>query len=136
LTVGFLDTNVLVYHSLQNHPHHSPRCTALLLALAEGKYQAHCSSTVVLEAIYVLEKVYGVPRGDTYSTIHDLASIPSIQFDNRQAILDALEFWKDNTPLSFEDCFHLVLTKHLGLDSIYTFDKKMNRYPGVTRIES
>ncbi len=38
-------------------------------------------------------------------------------------------------PLSFADCFHLTLTKELGMTQIYTFDRKMNRFPGVERLE-
>ncbi|HYI24747.1 MAG TPA: hypothetical protein VD767_04985 [Thermomicrobiales bacterium] len=29
----------------------------------------------------------------------------------------------------------LALTEALGMTGIYTFDRKMNRYPGVARIE-
>lgn len=55
--------------------------------------------------------------------------------DHKDAILDALLFWVGQPALDFADCYHLALTKSLGLDAIYTFDKKMDRYPGVTRLE-
>ena len=50
-------------------------------------------------------------------------------------IAEGVDFWLENPPLSFADCYHLALASHLGLGHIYTFDKKMGRYPGVERIE-
>jgi hypothetical protein len=83
----------------------------------------------------VLEKGYRVPRPAAYPPLRDLVSIPSIEFGWRDANLEALGFWKDHSPLSFADCFHLVLAKQLGMECIYTFDKKMDRFPGVERVE-
>lgn len=62
-------------------------------------------------------------------------SFPAIEFDFRQTILNAIDIWNKNGPLSLPDAYHLVFAKDVGLDRIYTFDKKMNRYPGVERIE-
>lgn len=46
-----------------------------------------------------------------------------------------LDVWYSRGRLSFVDCYHLALTKEFGMTQIYTFDKKMDRYPGVARIE-
>jgi hypothetical protein len=43
--------------------------------------------------------------------------------------------WSTQGPLSFADCFHLALTRQLGMTRIVTFDQKMDRYPGVERVE-
>ena len=40
-----------------------------------------------------------------------------------------------NTSLSFADAYHLVLMKRLGLTEIVTFDKRIERTPGIKRIE-
>jgi len=55
--------------------------------------------------------------------------------DHKSAIIDALEFWVSQPPLDYADCYHLALTRELGLTGIYTFDRKKDRYPGVERIE-
>lgn len=54
---------------------------------------------------------------------------------NWDALQSALAFWTRHGGLSFVDCFHLAMAAQAGLDYIYTFDQKMDRYPGVTRIE-
>lgn len=103
--------------------------------MAAGRTTATCASTVVVETIYVLEKGFLVPRSDAHSALKSIVSITAIEFDVRDALLAALDFWNSQRPLSFADCYHLALSKELGLDAIYTFDKKMGRYPGVERIE-
>jgi predicted nucleic acid-binding protein len=62
-------------------------------------------------------------------------SNPGISTDHPEAIQQALRLWAREGPLSFPDCFHLALTRQLGMTRIVTFDQKMDRYPGVERIE-
>ena len=54
---------------------------------------------------------------------------------HKAAIVAALDFWQTHPALDYADCFHLTLTKDLGMSGIYTFDRKMDRFPGVERIE-
>ena len=132
---GFVDTNVVIYHLAKNHPEYSPRCSAFLEQLSLGNSRAISSITVVFEAIYVLGTTFRLPSVDIAPGLAAIVKIEAIHFDHRQSILDALDFWAVQGPLSFADCYHLALTKNLGLDVIYTFDTKMNRYPGVERVE-
>lgn len=92
MSAGFIDSNILVYHLLQNHPDHSPRSSDLIAQLGEGLIRSACSSTVILETLFVLEKGYRIPRDAAYPPIRDIVSIPSIEFDSRDAILEVLEF--------------------------------------------
>ncbi len=132
---GFLDTNIIVYHLTHTPESFGERCTAFLLALGEGRRSAECSSTVIHEATFVLDRQIRVPRAAIASKLGDIVRIEAIHFDHRQAILDALDFWANQGSLTFADCYHLALTKNLGLDTIVSFDKRMNRYPGVARAE-
>jgi len=50
-------------------------------------------------------------------------------------VIDALEIWTKQSPLDYADCYHLALTKDLGMTEIYTFDRKMDCFPGVERVE-
>lgn len=135
MTGAFLDTNILVYHLTQNHERYWRRSSALMDDLAAGLTTATCASTVILETIYVLEKGFRIPRAVAYPALRSIVNTPTIEFDFRGAILDALEYWHIHSPLSYADCYHLVLAKSLGLTEIYTFDKKMGRYPGIERVE-
>ncbi|MCA9834709.1 MAG: type II toxin-antitoxin system VapC family toxin [Thermomicrobiales bacterium] len=132
---AFLDTNIFVYHLTNNHPDHSPRCSALLAEVEAGALRAYTSVTAIDETLRVLTKAFGHDRAAAGEMFSLMLTPPDIQIDHRDAVLNAIEFWTQQSPLSFVDCFHLALTAELGLSEIYSFDKKMDRYPGVERIE-
>ncbi len=131
----FIDTNVLIYHLVQTNHEASQASHELLARLRIGSETAFVSSTVVFETIHVSQTAYGVPNHLIADTLTEVLQLVGLQSDHKRALLDALAFWRDQGPLSFPDCFHLALAKQLGMTRIYSFDRKMNRYPGVERIE-
>jgi predicted nucleic acid-binding protein len=131
----FVDTNVFIYHLTQNHPEYSPACTALMEQIEAGDITAVTAVTAVDEALRVLTRTFGHARSEASEAMSILLRQPEFEIDHRQAVLDAIRFWANQNQLSFADCYHLALTKALDMTQIYTFDKKMGRYPGVERIE-
>ena len=131
----FIDTNVLLRHLAQDHPDHSYRATRLIEEIARGNIRGHISETVIFEVIFTMTKTYSMPRQTTHNLMVQLLSLHHLILPTKLDILEALNYWREQSPLSFADCYHLVRTKSLGLTEIYSFDKKMGRYPGVSRIE-
>jgi predicted nucleic acid-binding protein len=133
--IAFIDANVLIYHLVQpDHPHSAPS-TALLARIRAGNERAYLASTVVAECAFVCARVYGSDNQPIAHALQEILSYPGIRTDHPEALATALELWGAQGPLSFADCFHLALAKQLGMTRIYTFDRKMDRYPGVERIE-
>jgi predicted nucleic acid-binding protein len=130
-----IDTNILLRHLLQDHDDHSPKASALLLEVRRGQQKIFCPATVIFEAIYVLHERAGLPRNKIAWALKNLVELPNFVMSEEQVIIVALDFWTEQSPLDYADCYHLALTKALGLTEIYTFDKKMDRFPGVERIE-
>lgn len=130
-----LDTNILIYHLTSNHPDHSPASQHLMLRVRSGKEQIYCPSTAILEATYILEKRFDAPREHIAPLLGDILMLDCVHCEHKDALLAGLVFWEQQSPLDFADCYHLALTKELGMDQIYSFDKKMDRFPGVERVE-
>lgn len=131
----FIDANIIVYHLVQQDHEHGPPSSKLLTQIRAGTEEAVLSSTVVFECVFICQRTYGIPNNDLADALIEILSFRGMQSDHPQALVDALSFWRAQGPLSFADCFHLALTKHLGMTRIYTFDKRMDRYPGVSRVE-
>lgn len=131
----FLDSSVLVRYFVQEPGDQTERATRLLGRVSALKEDVHLSITVVFETVHVLTSFYRVPRIDTAETFRQVLGLKGVVLPEKKVIQQAMQLWVDEPPLSFADCYHLVLTKSLGLGEIYSFDKKMGRYPGVTRIE-
>ena len=133
--IAFIDSNVLIYHLVQpDHPHSAPS-TALLARVRAGKERAYLASTVIAECAFVCARVYGTDNRHIASALQEILSYSGVRTDHPEALVAALDLWGTQGPLSFADCFHLALAKQLGMSRIYTFDRKMGRYPGVERIE-
>jgi predicted nucleic acid-binding protein len=135
VAVRFIDTNIFIYHLTNNHPEYSPRCIALMERIEAGEVEAVTAVTAVDEALRVLTREFGHTRADAAKAMSTLVSQPEIQIDHRAAVLTAIAFWAVNGPLSFIDAYHLALATSLGVTEICTFDRKMDRFPGVARIE-
>jgi predicted nucleic acid-binding protein len=130
-----VDTNVILRHLLNDHDQHSPRASTLFRRVRRSEEAVFCPDTAIFEAVHILQGRAGAPRDRTAAALKGLVILPLFQLGNKDAILAALEFWQEQPALDFADCYHLALTKSLGMDAIYTFDRKMDRYPGVGRVE-
>lgn len=135
IDVTVIDTNILLRHLLRDHQDHSPRASALLLRVRKGLEHVYCPDTAIFESIHILHFRAGTPRPKVALALSILIDVPYFHMTHKTAVLSALEFWELHSPLDFADCYHLALTKELGMSEIYTFDKKMDRYPGVERVE-
>ncbi len=130
-----IDTNILLRHFLQDHDDHSPRASALLQAVRKGEARIFCPATVVFETIHVLHGRARIPRTEIGWALANLIALPNFVMADEPVVTAALDFWMLQSPLDYADCYHLALTRTLGMTEIYTFDRKMDRYPGVDRVE-
>lgn len=130
-----LDTNVICRHALDDHDQHSRRARALFERVAQGETHVFCPATAVFEAIYILHNRNESPRPDVADYFAIVMEYPGFHLEHPESVRAAFDLWTANPALDFADCFHLALTKELGMTQIYTFDKKMDRYLGVERIE-
>ncbi len=132
---AFLDRSVLIDALQNSHPDHHARARGLMESVGAGEVELHISSTEFLESSYVLSKTYGIARTILAETFLNLLSHPNIMSDERGILIRTDHLWERESPLSFADCYHLVLAESLGLDGIYAFDRKMGRYPPGERLE-
>lgn len=130
-----LDTNILARYLLNDIPDHTERARSLLKSAARGEASLFLPASVFVELSHLMTRRRSIPRPRVATALMQLLRLEGIHIQERDAIADALEFWKSTGGLSFVDCYHLALTRSLGMSRIYTFDKKMNRFPGVERVE-
>lgn len=133
--IASVDTNILLRHLLQDHDDHSPRASALMRTVRTGETSLFCPATVIFETIHVLHGRARIPRADISRVLSNLIALPNFVMGQESVVVAALELWVNQPPLDYADCFHLALTRELGMTRIYTFDRKMDRYPDVERVE-
>jgi predicted nucleic-acid-binding protein len=79
---------------------------------------------VMAEVIYVLEKVYTMPRSEISEGIKVFIEVPNVETETKEVVLLALETYA-NMKIDFVDCLLYGFKAVCGND-IFTFDKKLN----------
>ncbi|HEY7036917.1 MAG TPA: PIN domain-containing protein [Thermomicrobiales bacterium] len=135
MPLPFLDTNILLRHITGDEPNHSPRATAFLRRIEQGDVTVRTADTVVFETVYALQRVYRMPRQGIRDAVLPLLALPGIKLPGKASYRYAFDLYANQPGLSFGDCFHLALMKRLRLSDMLTFDRKIGRVPGITRVE-
>jgi predicted nucleic acid-binding protein len=126
-----LDTNVLIRHFTNDHAEHSPRATALIRHIADGKAQVRLSETIVFETVFTLEKRYRVPRQMIRDGLLTILALPGMELPGKRIYQEVFQLWLEHPGLSFADSFHVCLAKYLDLEGVISFDENMDHLPEV-----
>ncbi len=116
-----VDANVILRYLLNDHPELSPLAEKILDA-----EEVLIRTEVICEVVYVLEKVYGVPRAEISETIVGFVKMEHVHAEERHLILHALETY-NTKKLDFVDGI-LVAVQQLEGKTVKTFDKKLAKY--------
>jgi len=133
--IPFLDTNVLVRFVAQDHPDHSKRAADLIRRIELSETRVRIADTVVFETAFVLEGPYGWGRRSIREALAPVIALGGVILPGKQIIPDVFDLYVSRPSLSFADCYHAVLARHLGCTEIISFDRGFDRIPGLTRIE-
>ena len=130
----FLDTNVLLRHFLQDDPQQSSLSTAYLRRIEGGEAKVRIADTVVFETVFTLQRQYKIPRSQVRDAVLPLIELPGMILPGKRRFREVFDIYAGFN-VSFVDAYHTVLMKRLGLDEIVSFDRGIDRIPGLRRVE-
>jgi uncharacterized protein len=131
----FLDANGILRHTLQDHPEHSPRATALINRIEAGEQLVYTIDVVLFEVIFTLERAYKVPRERIQDGILQLIFLPGVKLRGKTRYRRAFELYVAHPRLSFADCFYVAVMEAAGLTRLISFDQGFDRIPTIARTE-
>lgn len=111
-----IDTNVILRYLLNDIKEQAEKAEEII------RNGAFTLPEVIAEVVYVLYKLYKIPRKE----INDIVSpvFKEIEIENKNIILSALTLYS-NSSLDFVDCILISRNKILS-EEIFSFDKKLN----------
>lgn len=112
-----IDTNVILRYILNDIPEQADKAELVI------NLGAFTLPEVVAEVIYVLTKLYGVPRNKIAEIIIPLFDEIAIQY--KDVIICAVKVFAETT-LDFVDCILISRNKVLN-EPVFSFDKKLNK---------
>lgn len=113
-----IDTNVILRFILNDNAEMSKHATKVI------ESGAYTKPEVIAEVVYVLKSVYSTPKDKIKSIIRGLSDI--IRIENADCVIYAIDLFS-STSLDFVDCL-LVAYHTLNSETVFTFDKKLNKY--------
>lgn len=138
-----VDTSVLLRYLL----HDDPEQAALADRVFGGDDDVLITDVVLAEAIWTLRgRRYRLSAGDLVDVVERLFSEPNVRFEDDQVVWRALQTYRDSTAghdgsrgeMGLADALVVRKAQWVAsasgetLNGVYTFDKAMQRLPGVT----
>lgn len=113
-----LDTNVVLRFLLDDIPEQTKKATSVV-----QKNKVYVTDVVVVETIYVLEKVILLPRQDIAKLVTDFLGFASV-VHNPYFLEEVIEFYEQHPSLSIVDCYESAEAKAYD-NQLITFDKRL-----------
>ena len=122
---SYPDTNVIVRYLVRDDERLHGRAREFFDAVRIGDRKAVVLESVIAETIYVLMKIYQVPRGRAAGSLIDILHYKGIVNDDRKALIKALDLFalKD---LDIVDCILCAKVQSEGA-VIFSFDRDLVR---------
>jgi len=130
----FLDTNVLLRHLLHDVPGQSERASTYIAEIEHGSRKVRLADTIILEAVFVLQRTYKVPKQEIAKALLSLIDLPGMILPRKRLFRAAFAYYADLN-ISFGDAYHAALMESLHIDEVLSFDRDFDRVPGVRRLE-
>ncbi len=119
------DTNTIVRYLIADEPTLHARAKEFFDKVKNGGVRAIIHESVIAECIYVLTKIYKVPRNRAARSLIDLLRYKGIANDDQQELIRALSLFSEQS-LDIVDCILCAKAVAAG-DYLFTFDADLNK---------
>ena len=115
-----IDTNIILRYLLNDNEELNQKATEII-----DNNDIFIPTEVIIEASYVLNKVYKVEKDKIYEAVEELLNIENINFQNGNTIRLAFKSYAKKS-LDIVDCMLYAYCKNENYQ-IETLDKKLNK---------
>ncbi|MBW7642828.1 type II toxin-antitoxin system VapC family toxin [Geobacillus thermoleovorans] len=120
INMKIIDANIILRYLLNDHDDLSAKAATII-----ENNKVLLLKEVVVEVVYVLEKVYNVTNAEISDTLLELFKYDNIDVDDIEILEEALILF-GRRRLDFVDALLYAYHKVKGYE-VYTFDKKLNK---------
>ncbi|RLC18926.1 MAG: type II toxin-antitoxin system VapC family toxin [Deltaproteobacteria bacterium] len=118
-----IDTNALISFITDRDTDQQEIIATIFKSAANLKKTVLCPQNVLTEFIYVMEKVYGIPKMTIHTMIRDFISMPGIKIIHDIDLNILFSYWPEHIP-DFGDAVVAGVCKANKGSVVATFDKK------------
>lgn len=130
-----LDTNIVVRLLTRDDERQARAVDRLLAVHASPEQPAWIGRIVTVETVWVLQRHYRYTRRDIARALDVMLQVPSLNFEDEPALLDALELYTQSRA-DFSDILIMLDAISAGAECLYTFDAKAARLPNCQLLQA
>ena len=130
----FVDTNVFLRFLVRDDLEKSARSGELLVRADRGAITLMTSEAVVLEAVQVLSRLYRMERSMIATVLQSLLENRGLRVDHKSTLIDAFDLYQ-MTNLDYTDCLGAEYARRTSEGVVYSYDRGLDRVPGIRRLE-
>jgi len=125
------DTNILIRYLTRDDEPLFVRAKEFFDKVKEGSTKAVILESVIAECIYVLTKIYKVPKNKVAESLIDMLHYKGIANPDRQELIRALTLFSERN-LDIVDC--ILCVKAAGSNAaLFSFNNELNKISGSQR---
>ena len=125
--IYLIDTNVILRHILADHSELSPKAKIFMDKIKEGKAKAKITEGVLVECVYVLLKVYNVPKEEIAGELINILEYIGIADENKFIYIEALKNFANN---KIDIVDNILSASASGKNAVISFDKDFRKLNG------
>lgn len=124
----FIDTNIFVEMFVRTGKK-SERSNKLL-----KKEDGLCTNSLVISEVeWVLRAGYGVKKEDIVRGIKKILT-SSVEIEDKKLLINVLNFYEAMN-VGWTDCLNMFLLKEENITGVYSYDKGLNKFDWIKRLE-
>jgi predicted nucleic-acid-binding protein len=123
-----VDTNLLVRLVTRDHPEQAAATEAFV---AGGAWVSHI---VLVEAMWVLDSVYGLGPEKIATAVEMLLNHRDLTLQESETVTAALRYFQRWPALGFSDCLILAVARKAGHLPLGTCDRDLGKIEGTQRL--
>jgi predicted nucleic-acid-binding protein len=121
-----LDTNIIIRYLVNDHPEHYKIAKEFFAKVKLGEVKVFLEQTVFTEIIFVLSKIYIIPRSKIVEVLEELLTYKGLYNHEKEVLLESLKIYS-TTSLDIVDCVVVAKAKFFGL-AVESFDKTLIKF--------
>lgn len=119
------DTNVIIRYLVKDNPGLYARARDFFDKVRNGGSKAVILESVIAECVYVLTRIYKVPKEKAAEALIDILHYKGIANDDRKELIQALELFSERN-IDIVDCI-LYAKSNKPDTALFSFDAGLNR---------
>lgn len=120
------DTNIIIRYLVNDNAALHAKAKAFFDKVKNGNEKAVILESVIAECIYVLTKIYKVPREKAAGSLIDILHYKGIANDDQKELIQALILFSERN-IDIVDCILIVKVLDSG-DCLFSFDEEICKF--------